>query len=53
MKDVNRLTDWVIRKIENEYPDDVALLLAVRGHNTDDDQQVSRHLVCPKCPLDI
>lgn len=42
MKDVNRLTDWVIRKIENEYPDDVALLLAVRGHNTDDDQ----HGVC-------
>ena len=42
MKDMNRLTDWVIRKIENEYKDDVALLLAVRGHNTDDDQ----HGVC-------
>ena len=38
MKDMNRLTDWVIRKIENEYKDDVALLLAVHGHNTDDDQ---------------
>ena len=42
MKDINRLTDWVIRKIENEYPDDVALLLAVHGHNTDDDQ----HGIC-------
>ena len=42
MKDMNRLTDWVIRKIEKEYKDDVALLLAVHGHNTDDDQ----HGVC-------
>ena len=42
MKDMNRLTDWVIRKIENEYKDDVALLLAVHGHSTDDDQ----HGVC-------
>jgi tetratricopeptide (TPR) repeat protein len=32
----------VIRKIENEYKDDVALLLAVHGHNTDDDQ----HGIC-------
>jgi hypothetical protein len=42
MKDINKLTDWVIRKIENEYKDDVALLLAVHGHNTDGDQ----HGVC-------
>lgn len=38
MADNNRLTDWVIRKIENEYKNDIALLLAVRGHNTDADQ---------------
>ncbi|MBO4267431.1 MAG: hypothetical protein J5910_09630 [Lachnospiraceae bacterium] len=42
MNDMNKLTDWVIRKIETEYKDDVALLIAIRGHNTDDDQ----HGVC-------
>ena len=42
MENVNRLTDWVIRKIEKEYKDDVALLLAVHGHNTAGDQ----HGVC-------
>ena len=42
MKKTNELTDWVIRKIENEYKDDVALLIAIHGHNTDDDQ----HGVC-------
>ena len=42
MKRNNELTDWVIRKIEKEYKDDVALLIAIQGHNTDDDQ----HGVC-------
>ena len=42
MKRTNELTDWVIRKIEKEYKDDVALLIAIHGHNTDDDQ----HGVC-------
>jgi len=27
----NRLTEWVINKIKNEYPDDIALLVAVEG----------------------
>ena len=35
---MNKLTEWVIRKIEEEYRDDVALLLAVHGHNTAGDQ---------------
>ena len=34
---MNKLTDWVINKINKEYKDDVALLLAVHGHNTADD----------------
>jgi len=38
MKNMNKLTDWVIHKIKEEYKDDVALLLAVHGHNTADDQ---------------
>ncbi len=42
MEDMKKLTDWVIRKIETEYKGDVALLLAVKGHNTDEDQ----HGVC-------
>ncbi len=42
MKRTNELTDWVIRKIEKEYKDDIALLIAIHGHNTDDDQ----HGVC-------
>lgn len=28
-----QLTDWVIRKIETEYKEDIALLIAVRGHS--------------------
>jgi len=42
MQGTNKLTDWVIRKIEKEYKDDVALLLAVHGHNVNEDQ----HGVC-------
>lgn len=34
---MNQLTDWVIHKINEEYKDDVALLLALHGHNTADD----------------
>lgn len=33
----NKLTQWVINKIENEYKEDISLLLAVKGHCTDDD----------------
>ena len=35
---MNKLTDWVINQIKKEYKDDVALLLAVHGHNTADDE---------------
>lgn len=42
MKEINKLTEWVIQKIEKEYKDDVALLLGVHGHNTNGDQ----HGVC-------
>lgn len=31
------LTKWVINKIENEYKEDVALLVGIKGHSTDDD----------------
>ncbi len=33
----NQLTEWVIEKIKNEYPDDVALLIGIKGHSTDGD----------------
>lgn len=42
MDSMSRLTDWVIRKIEKEYKDDIALLVGVHGHSTDGDQ----HGVC-------
>lgn len=32
-----RLTQWAIHKIKNEYPDDVALLVAVEGHSVNND----------------
>lgn len=35
--DKQRLTDWVIRKIKAEYPDDVALLVAVEGASINGD----------------
>lgn len=38
MEETNRLTQWVIRKIRNEYKEDVALLIGIGGHNTDGDQ---------------
>ncbi len=42
MKKISELTNWVISRIENEYKDDIALLIALHGHTTDDDQ----HGVC-------
>lgn len=33
----NRLTEWVIDKIKTEYPDDVALLVAVEGSSVNGD----------------
>ena len=37
MKNIHPLTKWVINKIENEYKDDVALLIGIKGHSTDRD----------------
>ena len=42
IENMNKLTDWVIRKIKQEYKDDVALLIGIRGHSTNDDQ----HGIC-------
>lgn len=36
-KNMHPLTKWAIEKIEKEYPDDIALLLGVPGHETDGD----------------
>jgi hypothetical protein len=33
----NRLTEWVIHKIKTEYPDDVALLIAIEGWSVNGD----------------
>ena len=33
----NKLTEWVIRKIKTEYPDDIALLVAVEGASVNND----------------
>lgn len=33
----NRLTKWVIEKIEKEYRDDIALLIGIKGHSTNGD----------------
>lgn len=37
MKNRNPLTDWVIEKIEREYKDDISLLIAVKGHSSEND----------------
>ena len=37
MEHRNLLTNWVINKIETEYKDDIALLIAVKGHCIDND----------------
>lgn len=34
---MNPLTKWVINKIENEYKDDIALLVGIKGHSTNGD----------------
>ncbi len=33
----NQLTDWAINKIKKEFPEDIALLVAVEGHEVNDD----------------
>ncbi len=33
----NQLTDWAINKIKKEYPEDIALLVAVEGHEVNND----------------
>ena len=33
----SRLTDWVIQKIKTEYPEDIALLIGIKGHSTNGD----------------
>jgi len=42
MKNIHPLTQWVIEKIEREYKDDIALLVGIKGHTTDNDD----HGVC-------
>ena len=37
MTDTERLTQWVINKIKTEYPDDVALLVAMEGSSVNGD----------------
>jgi hypothetical protein len=37
MTDTQRLTDWVVNKIKTEYPDDVALLIAINGASVNGD----------------
>ena len=37
-KKTNKLTEWVINKIKTEYPDDIALLVAVPGSSVNDDE---------------
>ncbi len=34
---MNKLTEWCINKIKKDYPDDVALLIGVKGHSTNGD----------------
>lgn len=38
MSTLHPLTDWVIKKIEAEYKDDIALLIGIKGHSTDNDE---------------
>ncbi len=37
MSKLHPLTKWVIEKIEAEYKDDIALLIGIKGHSTDND----------------
>ena len=36
-ENTQKLTEWAIHKIKTEYPDDVALLVAIEGHSVDGD----------------
>lgn len=33
----NKLTEWAVNKIKTEFPDDIALLIAVEGHSVNGD----------------
>ena len=37
MKDAHKLTQWIIDRIQNEYPEDVALMIGVSGHSVNGD----------------
>lgn len=37
MTNMNRLTEWAIRKIKTEYPDDIALLIGIDGASVNGD----------------
>lgn len=37
MEHTHPLTQWVINKIETEYKEDIALLIGIKGHSTDND----------------
>lgn len=37
MEKLHPLTEWVIEKIKTEYKEDIALLIGIKGHNTDED----------------
>lgn len=37
MEKVHPLTEWVIKKIETEYKNDIALLIGIKGHATNED----------------
>ena len=38
MSKLHPLTQWVIEKIEADYKDDIALLIGIKGHSTDNDE---------------
>ena len=38
MSKLHPLTKWVIEKIEADYKDDIALLIGIKGHSTDNDE---------------
>ncbi len=38
MRKLHPLTNWVIKKIEAEYKDDIALLIGIKGHSTGNDE---------------
>ena len=38
MSKLHPLTQWVIEKIEADYKGDIALLIGIKGHSTDNDE---------------